>query len=183
VVTEKNSEWERCKEHYYTANNMTDCISALSHFANSVHGSRQQHLNHFYDKWHDDALVLDKWFSIQALSTQADALNQIQGLLQHASFNIRNPNKVRAIFSTLIQGNPFKFHQQDGQAYSILGDVIVELDTINPQVASRFCTAFSQWRRFDPQRQELMQSQMSRILEQANVSADVYEILNKTLQS
>jgi aminopeptidase N len=105
----------------------------------------------------------------------------VQELTQHPAFSIKNPNKVRALIGAFCNGNPAQFHSRDGAGYAFLAEHVIALDALNPQVAARLSNAFSQWRRYDEQRQELMKQQMERVLATPGLSRDVYEVLSKSL--
>ena len=101
--------------------------------------------------------------------------------MDHEAFNLRNPNKVRALIGAFSQANPLHFHAADGSGYTFLADQIVLLNRFNPQIAARLITAFTRWRKYDPLRQAHMQAQLERILAVAELSPDVYEIAVKSL--
>jgi aminopeptidase N len=173
---------QRCVDQYRAGNNMTDVISALALLADRDTPETAQLLEAFYRQWRDDPLVLDKWFSLQALSKRSDTLHQVQALLRHPAFSIANPNKVRALIGAFCSGNAVRFHAADGSGYRFLGDRVLELDGLNPQVASRLVRLMARWRRYDPARQQLMQAQLERILKTEGVSRDVFEVASKSLE-
>jgi aminopeptidase N len=138
-------------------------------------------LDQFYDQWKANPLVIDKWMSLQAMSCRPDALTRIQALTKHAAFNIENPNRVRALIGAFVMNNQLRFHAADGAGYRFLGDHVLKLDTLNPQVAARLCGAFETWRRFDAKRQSLIREQLTRIKNHDGLSRNVREITEKTL--
>jgi len=135
----------------------------------------------FYHHWQDEELVVDKWFAVQATNPQSDALDELGELLDHADFELSNPNKVRALLMSFAKGNLVNFHRNDGMGYELIGDMIIKLNKLNPQIAARMTASFNQWRNFDKNRRKLMKAQLNRLLELDNVSADVYEIASKAL--
>jgi aminopeptidase N len=161
---------------------MTDVMAALSLLAGSDAPERREILSDFEGRWSHDPLVMDKWFAVQAYSTRADTLERVQALLGHPAFSIRNPNKVRALIGVFAAGNPVRFHAADGSGYRFLVDRVLELDPLNPQVASRMLRIMARWRRYDPQRQALMQGELRRVLAAESVSRDLYEIAAKSLE-
>jgi aminopeptidase N len=173
---------ELCVSQYQRGHNMTDVMAAMLLLADSAVPEREAVLADFEHRWRNEPLVIDKWFSAQALSTRADTLQQVTGLLQHPCFSIRNPNKVRALVGAFCAGNPLRFHAADGSGYQFLVDRVLELDALNPQVASRMLRQMARWRRYDSGRQALMRQQLQRVMN-ADVSKDVYEIASKSLQS
>ncbi|WP_428622559.1 aminopeptidase N [Sedimenticola sp.] len=170
-----------CVEQYRSGNNMTDVIAALSLLADRDTPETAELLEAFYQQWQADPLVLDKWFSLQAMSKRSDTLERVEALLQHPAFSIANPNKVRALIGAFCSGNGVRFHAADGSGYRFLGDRVLELDGLNPQVASRMVRLMARWQRYDPSRQQLMKAQLERILNTEGVSRDVFEIASKSL--
>lgn len=168
-------------EQYNTAKNMTDQMAALGCVVNSHHPDKIKYLDDFYRQWQCEALVVDKWFSLQAASPIYGDLETILSLMAHPAFDLKNPNRVRSLIGAFSQSNLLQFHRVDGQGYEFLADQVIALNTINPQVASRTLGAFSHWRRYDESRQKIMRDQLKRIIGTENISKDVYEIANKSL--
>ncbi|QBQ55993.1 aminopeptidase N [Nitrosococcus wardiae] len=171
----------QCLQQFNHADNMTDVIAALSRLVDIEGPERKIALQTFYDKWQEDSLVIDKWFTLQALSRRQDTLARVQELTHHPAFKLTNPNKVRALIGAFSQGNPARFHDPSGKGYGFLGDYVLKLDPLNPQVAARLVSAFNPWQRYDQNRQELMKAQLERIAKTPQISKDVYEIVSKNL--
>ncbi len=171
-----------CIAQYRAGNNMTDVITALSLLADRDTPETAELLEAFYQQWRDDPLVLDKWFSLQAMSKRPDTLARVQALMEHPAFSMANPNKVRSLIGAFCSGNPVRFHAVDGAGYRFLGDRVLELDGLNPQVAARMVRLMTRWQRYDATRQGLMRAQLERILHTPGVSRDVYEIVSKSLE-
>jgi len=171
-----------CKKQFDTANNMTDKLAALSFLVQRECPERQQALDSFYGQWQNEALVVNKWLALQATSPIPGTLDRVKSLTHHESFSIKNPNKVRALIGSFAMANPRHFHAADGAGYEFVAEHVLVLDEINPHVASRMATAFSRWRKYDAARQQLMQTQLARILAHPQLSKDVYEIVSKTLK-
>ena len=169
------------EQQFTAAKNMTDQIAALAVIVNSAHPAKATCLDSFYQQWQNEALVIDKWFSLQASSSNPDTFSVVQSLLQHPAFDLRNPNRVRSLIGAFSQANPLHFHAANGQGYQFLGDHIIALNTLNPQVASRMLNALTSWRRYDVGRQALMKTQLERIIATDAVSKDVYEVASKSL--
>jgi aminopeptidase N len=125
--------------------------------------------------------VLDKWFSVQALTRLPDAVEKVLALSQHADFSLKNPNRLRSLIATFCSANPVHFNRADAAGYRFLADSVIELDPMNPQVSARLVSLFNQWRRFDPDRQALMKAQLERIAAQPGLSKDVFEIVGRAL--
>ena len=174
-----SQQWSQ--QQFATAKNMTDQIAALAVVVNGSHPAKQQCLAGFYQQWQDEALVIDKWFTLQASSPNPDTFANVQALMQHPAFDLKNPNRVRALIGAFSQANPLHFHAANGQGYQFLADQIIALNTLNPQVASRMVSALTSWRRYDPVRQGLIKAQLERIMTTEAVSKDVYEVASKSL--
>ena len=166
---------------YDNANNMTDSLAAMGALANVECKERHDVLQRFYDTWQYDPLVVDKWFSVQSRANQPDALEQVKKLVGHAAFDIKNPNKVRAVVGGFAFGNPVNFHNKSGAGYQFIGEKVIELAKLNPQISARIASAFSQWRRYDESRQNLMKTQLKSIEQTRDLPKDVYEIVSKSL--
>ena len=170
-----------CVEQYHNSNNMTDRIAALTMLADIDNSARVEALEDFYNRWQKDALVVDKWFTIQASSALESTLDTVKTLQLHDAFSLHNPNRVRALIGAFASGNALRFHRTDGAGYRFLTDRVLELDERNPQVAARLLSPFGQWRRYDADRQTLIKSQIERILAKDGLSPGTYEIASKTL--
>ncbi|HRX69637.1 MAG: aminopeptidase N [Gammaproteobacteria bacterium] len=171
----------RCLEQFHTARNMTDQLGALTPLVNSAGPERHDALAVFYNRWRNEPLVVDKWLTLQATSRQPGTLDRVQQLMAHEAFNLRNPNKVRALIGAFCQANPIHFHAADSSGYTFLTDQALTLNTFNPQIAARLMGAFTRWRHYDPVRQEGMRHALERVLATPELSPDVYEIAAKSL--
>jgi aminopeptidase N len=170
-----------CIDQFEADHNMTDVMAALQLIANGDHPRRQELLESFRARWAEDPLVLDKWFTVQALSSRQDTLEVVRGLLDHPAFSIRNPNRVRSLVGAFSTGNPARFHQIDGAGYAFLVDRVLELDPLNPQVAARLLRGLTRWRRYDGERQARMREQLARILASKRISRDLFEVASKSV--
>jgi aminopeptidase N len=163
------------------ARNMTDQIAALSVIVNSHNPRRGEILDRFYQQWRKEALVVDKWFSLQAACHLPGTLEAVRKLLEHPAFDLKNPNRVRSLIGVFSQANPVNFHAADGSGYQFLGDHVIALNGLNPQVAARMLGALTHWHRYDEGRQKLMCQQLQRIAGTEGISKDVYEVATKSL--
>ncbi|MFK8028413.1 MAG: aminopeptidase N [Gammaproteobacteria bacterium] len=171
------------KAQFENTHNMTDSMAALESVNDSDVAFRSEALSAFGDQWKDDALVMDKWFSLQARSRKPGALDTIKTLLDHPCFSIKNPNKVRALIGVFSMANPTAFHAKDGAGYEFLADKIIELNSINPQVASRLVKPLIDWKKYDEARQTLMKQSLQRIKAVPDLSRDVFEIVDRGLNA
>jgi len=170
-----------CFDQFGRADNMTDVSAALACLVNSETPERQQALAAFYRKWRHDPLVVDKWLSLQATSRRTDTLESVKKLMKHPAFNIKNPNKVRALIGAFCHGNPARFHDRSGAGYAFHADQVLAIDRLNPQVAARLLGAITRWRKYDERRQEMMRAQLERIAAAPGISRDICEIASKSL--
>ena len=160
---------------------MTERQAALVLLVDCPGPERAAALDAFYRTWRNDPLVLDKWFGVQALSALPDTALRVEELSRHPDFSLGNPNRARALVGSFAAGNAVRFHGDDGRGYEFLADVVLELDPRNPQLASSMVSMFSQWRRYDAGRGQLMEVQLERIASQQALSKDVYEMVARML--
>ena len=168
------------KTQFDRADNMTDRQGALGILVSTETPERAQALDAFYDRFHDDALVLDKWFALQAAAQRSDTVDQVAKLVKHPDFVMTNPNRLRSVAGT-FGGNHWAFHSADGRGYAFLADMIIAADKLNPQIAARTVPPFGRWRRFEPKRAAMMRDALERIAATPGLSKDVYEQVTKSL--
>ncbi|HET9427390.1 MAG TPA: aminopeptidase N, partial [Allosphingosinicella sp.] len=168
------------RRQFDEADNMTLREGALAALVNSGSPEREGALAAFYDRWRDNPLVLDKWFTLQALSTREDAVDQVSGLTRHPDFTLTNPNRVRSLIGAFA-ANQRALHHESGRGYRLLADILLAADRINPQVAARLVPPLGRWRRFDEKRAGLMRAELERIVATPGLSKDVFEQASKSL--
>ncbi len=161
--------------------NMTDVLAALAALSNVDCPERAEALAAFHARWRADALVLDKWFAIQATSSLPDTPQAVRDLAAHPDFDLRNPNRVRALAGSFSFGNPVRFHTPSGRGYDFLADTILALDPRNAQVAARLVAPLGQWRRLDPARQAKMRAALQRIVAAPGLSRNTAEMVQLSL--
>ena len=166
---------------FESADNMTDSISALTSLVNTECPEREDALTRFYETWRDETLVVGKWLRIQATSQLPGTLSRVRDLMEHEAFDLKNPNKVRALIGAFAHGNQLHFHAKDGEGYDFIAEQVLRIGELNPQVAARLAGCFNRWRKFDGARQEMMRSQLERIVAAPGISTNVYEIASKAL--
>jgi aminopeptidase N len=162
------------------ATNMTDRVAALSALVHARAPAASDALQRFYDEFQGEALVVDKWFSMQAAAPTTD-VNRVRELMTHKAFTLRNPNRARSLVSTFCAGNPVGFHAPDGSGYAFWAEQVIALDALNPQVASRLARAMDRWRRYTPDLQAHMKRALQQVAGQAKLSNDVREVISKAL--
>jgi len=171
------------KAQYDAADNMTARVGALRVLADKDGALGQAAFDDFYDRFKEHALVVDKWFSIQAMAARDDIMNVLEKLRRHLDFNIKNPNRARSLFSSFAHSNPAGFHMADGSGYRFLTEAVIELNGVNPQIAARLLTPLREWRRYTSDRQEKMKQALQKILDTPKLSPDVFEIASKSLRN
>ncbi len=162
--------------------NMTDVSAALGILANLDAPERATALDGFYARWQNEALVVDKWLQVQATSRLPGTAARVRELMAHAAFDIRNPNKVYSLVRAFCAANPRHFHAADGSGYKLAADVILELQAMNPQVASRIARAFDRWRQYDNERQGHARAQLERIQACPGLARDIAEVVGNALE-
>jgi aminopeptidase N len=168
-------------EQFEQATNMTDRMAAFSTLVHEAPGTEALNaINQFYQAWQHDALVVDKWFSVQATSPRATVAT-IQELMTHPAFTLRNPNRARAVIFMFCIGNPSGLHAEDGSGYRFWAEQVLALDAINPEIAARLARAFDHWARFIPSVQAQMRVQLQRVATHKGLSRNTLEIVSKAL--
>ena len=170
----------RAKVQFDAADNMTDRQGALSVLVSLDAPQREEALKAFYDRFTDDALVIDKWFGLQAAAQREDTLEQVKALASHPAFTLTNPNRLRALAGSFSM-NHWAFNAASGAGYAFLADMIIAADKLNPQIAARLVPPLGRWRRFEPNRAALMREQLERIVKTPGLSRDTYEQASKSL--
>lgn len=172
---------------YEVASNMTDRMGALSSLMIAAAGAggdfSNELLARFYARFEHDPLVIDKWFALQAMQrggAQRPVVDIVRALMLHRAFDLKNPNRARALIYGFCGGNPAQFHAVDGSGYHFWTERVLELDALNPQVASRLARMLELWRRFTPALRKQMGAALQHVASHAR-SRDVCEIVQKAL--
>jgi aminopeptidase N len=151
-------------------------LSILSQIGGEAY---DQALQRFYRRWKDEALVMNKWFALQAISPSPETLKRVQELTQHPLFSLKNPNRVRSVYGAFAHGNQVRFNDASGEGYELVASAVIDIDGFNPQIASRLVGAFESWRIFEPKRRALAFAALKRVLAKKSLSSDVFEIASK----
>jgi aminopeptidase N len=168
------------RQQFDGATNMTDRVAALSALVHARASAAADALQRFYGEFQGEALVVDKWFAMQAAAPTTN-VNRVRELMTHTAFTLRNPNRARSLVSTFCAGNPVGFHAPDGGGYAFWAEQVIALDALNPQVASRLARVMDRWRRFTPDLQAHMKRALQQVAGQAKLSNDVREVVSKAL--
>jgi aminopeptidase N len=163
-----------------SAGNMTDRLAALAAMINNDHPAAAGALRQFYQEFETEALVIDKWFSLQAVS-HATTARGVRELMQHPAFTIKNPNRARSLLFAFCNNNPAQFHAADVSGYSLWAEQVIVLNEINPQVAARLARALDRWRKYAPRLQAGMRSALEKVAATKALSNDVAEVIGKAL--
>ena len=171
-----------CVEQFEAAHNMTDVMAALMALVNSrQEDAKARALEQFYQRWRDEPLVVNQWFQAQATCVLPGTLETVQRLMQHPAFDIKNPNKVRALIGAFAAQNAVNFHREDGAGYRFLADQVIVLNRLNPQIAARQLAPLSKWQKYPIAVQQRMIEALRRIAAAPDLSRDVYEVVAKSL--
>jgi aminopeptidase N len=172
------ADWARVSKHFDDATNLTDEMAGLSILRRAATPLREQAFARFHRRWHADHLVIDNWFSLQAMVPGPSALALTKKLTKDPLFSMKNPNKVRALLFAFA-GNQANFHRADGAGYDYIATKIIVLDRINPQVAARLAGVFRSWRTLEAQRQAKALAAIERVAATRPLSRDVTEIVTR----
>ncbi|WP_039660942.1 MULTISPECIES: aminopeptidase N [Pantoea] len=168
---------------YHQATNMTDALAALSAAVAAQLPCRDALLAAYDERWHQDGLVMDKWFVLQATSPAANVMRNVRQLLTHRSFTMSNPNRVRSLVGAFASANPAAFHAKDGSGYKFLVEMLTDLNTRNPQVAARMVEPLIRLKRYDEDRQAMMRQALEQLLQLDKLSGDLYEKITRALNA
>jgi len=181
----KSTDAQYCQiaeQQFKHNDNMTDSMAALSSLVNSKYLTQANGaLQAFYLQWSAEPLVVNQWLAVQAGSAEYGNIDNINKLLKHEAFDVKNPNKVRSVIGAFAGQSLINFHAVDGSGYQLLADQIILLNALNPQIASRLVAPLSKWRRYVDHQGQQMKKQLQRIMAQEDLSKDVYEVVSKSL--
>lgn len=168
---------------YQQANNMTDTMAAMSAANSAQLPCRETLMADYSDKWKHDGLVMDKWFALQGTNPSSNALEVIKASMSHQAFSLKNPNRTRNLVGSFLNMNPVQFHDKSGQGYEFAGEILRELNSSNPQVASRLIDPLLKFRKYDDQRQALIKKQLETLKGMDNLAKDLFEKVTKALEA
>ena len=181
LIAPEAAELDLARLQFDNAGNMTDRAAAL---AALIHSGSQPHaqaaLTSFYTDFENEALVVDKWFAMQAAAPTTD-VQAVRQLMTHPAFTLKNPNRARSLIFNFTNGNPSQFHAADGSGYAFWAEQVIALDALNPQVAARLARSMDRWRRYVPALQSHMRDALEQVAGQASLSNDVMEVVSKAL--
>ncbi|MCW8333771.1 aminopeptidase N [Vibrio paucivorans] len=168
---------------YQKANNMTDTIAAMNAANSAKLPCRSTLMDDYSEKWKHDGLVMDKWFALQGTNPADDVLSIIKDTMNHEAFSLKNPNRTRSLIGAFLNMNPVQFHAKSGAGYQFAGEILRELNSSNPQVASRLIDPLLKFRKYDDERQSLIKKELESLQSLDNLAKDLFEKVNKALES
>jgi aminopeptidase N len=168
-------------QQFLAADNMTDRANALWALTWAERPEREEALAEAEKRFHEDPLLLDLWFTLNASLPGLAGLQRVEGLLAHPKFTLGNPNRVRALVGAFANGNPRGFHSADGKGYQLVTSLIGEIDGKNPQLSARLATAFRSWRGLEPVRRTEAEKALRSLADKPGLSRDLSDILERTL--
>lgn len=168
---------------YNTANNMTDTMAAMSAANSAQLACRESLMADYSDKWKHDGLVMDKWFILQGSNPAKNVLDVIKQTMNHEAFSLKNPNRIRSLIGSFLNANPVNFHAKSGEGYRFAGEILRELNSSNPQVASRLIDPLLKFRLYDEERQALIKTELEMLKSLDNLARDLFEKVTKALES
>lgn len=174
---------ELAEKQYANANNMTDTIAAMSAANSAQLPCREALMSDYSSKWKHDGLVMDKWFALQGTNPAENALEVIKQTMDHEAFSLKNPNRTRSLIGSFLNLNPVRFHSKSGEGYQFAGEILRELNTSNPQVASRLIDPLLKFRKFDEERQALIKAELEALKSMDNLAKDLFEKVTKALEA
>jgi aminopeptidase N len=179
----KSDAIARADRQYAAADNMTDRLTALATLSLHDVPERKHAFADFYKRYETDALVVDKWFSLQAAIPERGTLDIVRALTTHPAFSMANPNRIRALIGAFAQGNTTQFNRADGAGYEFTADTVLALDGKNPQVSARLATAFRSWRTLEAGRRGKAEAVLKRIMATPKLSRDLSDIVERALRA
>jgi aminopeptidase N len=168
-------------EQFESATNMTDRLAAFGTLTTIPGEMREAAIARFGEQYRHEPLVLDKWFALQSAIAEPETLDRVKRLMDHPAFSIMNPNRVRSLVGSFAMLNLTEFNRADGAGYEFLADIVLHLDSLNPQLAARLLTAFGSWRIMDRDRRRRAELALRRIAENPSLSRDVGDIVQRSL--
>jgi aminopeptidase N len=181
AMTASEEAIARAVAQYRNADNMTDRMAALETLAAHDLPERAEALDDFYRRYAEDPLVIDKWFSLQAMIPEPATLDRVRALTKHPAFSAGNPNRIRALIGSFAQANHTQFNRSDGAGYDFVADFVLEVDPKNPQVAARLMGSFRSWRALEAERRQRAEATLRRVTAAPGLSRDVQDIVARTL--
>lgn len=171
-----------CEKHYYEALSMSERLSALDLLENYVPERASKGLEHFYTLYKHQTLVMNKYFTLCASSRRIGTLERVKALQSDPAYDNKVPNLVRSLIGSFAR-NPLAFYDISGEGFTFVADKVIEIDALNPQIASGLAGAFKNYPKLPMEQKTLMGCELERIKNHPNLSNNVYEIITKILEA
>ncbi len=184
AVADEDQVWQgKTLQAFKDAGNMTDRFNALTALVQSGSALAEAALARFHDLYRHEALVIDKWFALQAgaCDRQGDVLPKVRQLMMHPDFEIKNPNRARSLIFSYCNANPAGFHRADASGYVLWSEKVIEIDAFNPQVAARLARALDRWRKLAEPDRSAAREAIARVAAKTDLSPDVREVVSRAL--
>ena len=186
TAEEREAASELAMKQFESSYGMTDRYSALNCLASmdgeeSVVARRDAALKKFFEDANGDALVLNKWFTCQAVADLPDVLDRVKALVDHPDFTLNNPNRCSSLIGAFTM-NASHFHAEGGEGYKFLGDIVAQVDKLNPQLSSRLGRGLVQWRKYSEERGALMKTVLQELADMDSISSDLSEVIGSSLK-
>lgn len=178
---EKDAHLQRAFELYAHSDNLTDRLTALQIIESSHDARRESLVSDFYQRWKHEELVVNKWFSVQAISRHTDVLKNVRRLTEHPDFHLTNPNRMRSLLAALAYANLSAFHHSSGEGYKIIVEQLAKLVRMNPQAASRLARGFSDWKKLEPKQRSLCKASLDQLAALENLPKDFFEVIDNII--
>ena len=185
-TTQGNGPWAGgALQRFKDASNMTDRQGALAALLGCGSVLADRALERFHDRFANEPLVIDTWFQMQATAPEHDGrvFARVQALLSHPDFSLANPNRARSLIGAFCRGNPAAFHRADGAGYAFWADRVLDVDRLNPQLASRTARALDRWAMLAEPYRGAAREAIARVAAQPRLSNDTREIVSRALAS
>ena len=170
------------KAQYDESLTMTDRVVALDVLEHTDEALAEVAFKDFYKKYKENRLVMNKYFALLSSSLREDVLHRVKALQNDEVYDDKVPNLVRSLVGTFAR-NHKHFHAKDGEGYKFVADKIIEIDKINPQMASGLCSTFKIYNKMNRENQKLMKRELLRVVSTQSLSKNSFEIIDKILKS
>lgn len=181
MILEESEFIDLCMQQLKRGDNMTDVLAALTLMANTDCDARPEALDFFYKKWRHDEIVLNKWFFAQATSKLDGTVERVRELMQHPDFDIMDQGKGAALLGGFLRRNYIQFHHPSGNGYRLLSEVVIKVDSFNPDYCWWLMPQIMRWRRYEPARSDLMRAELEKMAATPGISKGLIETVSNAL--
>jgi aminopeptidase N len=161
---------------------MTDRFAALTCLIDLQCPERDAAIGWAFEQWKSSPILLNYWFTAQALGRTPDVIQRLKSLLEHPAYDPTNTAHAMALFGSFFRQNREMFHDSSGAAYDWLADVLLQVDKVRPGAAAWLMPQIRQWRRYDENRKLLMRTALERIANTEGISRALFESVTGALK-